>query len=350
MGNSTALTAINRLQSALTTVVSIGDVKDIRDKAEALRVYLRNSEDSLAAQNRCAECKLRAERRGGEILRETEKHKGGRPGKNRFHDGTSLNPETLDDLGVTKKQSHRWQAIASVPEQTFEARIAEMIAKGEQDGETELTSAVILSIAKRIRQAEKVANDKPQEGCTLDDLQTAIANGWRYGTIYADPPWPYGNQATRASTDNHYATMSLEDIAALPIPELAADESHLHLWTTNGFLHDAIHLLEGWGFEFKSVFVWVKPQMGLGNYWRVSHEFLLLGVRGKQRATNHEHMSWLSANREKHSKKPEQIRKLVESVSPGPRLELFGRSAHENWHVWGNEVSRDMFAEKVKAR
>jgi N6-adenosine-specific RNA methylase IME4 len=197
---------------------------------------------------------------------------------------------------------------------------------------------------------EKPDKEEPQEGCTLADLETALQNGWRYGTIYADPPWPYGNQATRASTDNHYETMSLEDIAALPIPELAADESHLHLWTTNGFLHEAIHLLEGWGFDFKSVFVWVKPQMGLGNYWRVSTEYLLLGVKGKKVFTTHEHPNWLSADREKHSKKPEQIRKLIESVSPGPRLELFGREAHETWHVWGNEVSRDMFAQQVEAR
>lgn len=105
----------------------------------------------------------------------------------------------------------------------------------------------------------------------------------RFGIIYADPPWQYGNQSTRASTDNHYDTMSVDDICEMPVADHVADNAHLHLWTTNAFLFDAKRVMDAWGFEYRSVFVWVKPQMGIGNYWRVSHEFLLLGIRGNAR-------------------------------------------------------------------
>ena len=143
------------------------------------------------------------------------------------------------------------------------------------------------------------------ETCAVSDLQTLIDSGQIFGSIYADPPWPYSNQATRSATDNHYSTMSLEDIAALPVNQLTAPEAHLHLWTTNAFLFESKAILEAWGFEYKSCFVWVKPQMGIGNYWRLSHEFLLLGVKGRLTFLDHSYMSWLRHDRIGHSRKPE---------------------------------------------
>ncbi len=133
--------------------------------------------------------------------------------------------------------------------------------------------------------------------------------------------------------------MPLEEIAALPIPQLSADKSHLHLWTTNAFILEALRLVEHWGFKFEDMFVWVKPQLGLGNYWRVSHESMLLGVKGGLPfPPNTEIRSWIKAPRTKHSRKPPEVRALIEQVSPPPRLELFARELHKGWTVWGNEV------------
>jgi N6-adenosine-specific RNA methylase IME4 len=163
--------------------------------------------------------------------------------------------------------------------------------------------------------------------------------GLKFGTIYADPPWQYGNQATRASTDNHYSTMTIDDLCAMPIEQFAADDAHLHLWTTNAFLRDAYDVMKAWGFEYRSCFVWCKPQMGIGNYWRVSHEFLLLGIRGNaKRFNDHGLMSWAEIDREKHSAKPQQVRRMIEKASPGPYLELFGREVVGGWTVFGNQV------------
>jgi N6-adenosine-specific RNA methylase IME4 len=111
----------------------------------------------------------------------------------------------------------------------------------------------------------------------------------------------------------------------------------LHLWTTNAFLFESLHLLTAWGFEYKSTFVWVKPQMGLGNYWRNCHEILLLGVRGGLTAQHKGLRSWVEAPRGAHSAKPACVRALVEQLSPGPYLELFGRALVPGWTVWGNE-------------
>jgi len=192
---------------------------------------------------------------------------------------------------------------------------------------------------------ELAQQDQTFETCSVSDLNSVIESGQKFGTIYAAPPWRYSNQATRASTDNHYETMSPEDIAALPISELAADKSHLHLWTTNAFLFECPAIMESWGFEYKGVFVWTKNQMGIGNYWRVSHELMLLGVRGGLRFADKSQMSWITTDRTKHSVKPDEVAYRIEKVSPGPYLELFARRTRPGWTTWGNEIPRNLFNE-----
>ena len=171
------------------------------------------------------------------------------------------------------------------------------------------------------------------------DLGSLVASGRRFGTIYVDPPWRYRNTRTGGAAERHYPTMAVEDIAALPVRELAAEQAHLHLWTTNAFLFECQRLLKAWGFEYRGIFVWVKPQMGVGNYWRVSHEFMILGVRGGCTFLDSSRMSWLQAKRTRHSAKPPEVRRLIEQVSPGPRLELFAREPADGWTAWGNEVA-----------
>jgi N6-adenosine-specific RNA methylase IME4 len=189
------------------------------------------------------------------------------------------------------------------------------------------------------------AND---DTCGTADLDRVIAAGLRFGTIYADPPWLYDNQATRASTGNHYSGMTVKELCELPVQQLAADASHLHLWTTNAFLFECPKILDAWGFEFRSTFIWCKSQMGIGNYWRNSHEILLTAIRGDaKRFNDHSMMSWLETRRGKHSAKPEQVRHMIERASPGPRLELFGRSPANGWMVWGNQVEKNLFSQSM---
>jgi N6-adenosine-specific RNA methylase IME4 len=163
-----------------------------------------------------------------------------------------------------------------------------------------------------------------------------------FATITADPPWAYENRGTRGAvgTQKHYPTMSTEDIGGLTPP--AAENAHLYLWTTSSFLRDAFDVIDAWDFQYKTSLVWVKPQMGIGNYFRSSHELILFATRGKLPTLRRDERSWFQADRGRHSSKPDAFTALVERCSPPPYLELFGRPGmlppRKGWTVWGNEA------------
>lgn len=159
-----------------------------------------------------------------------------------------------------------------------------------------------------------------------------------YRTIAADPPWQYDNKATRGAAEDHYPTMTVAELCDLPVEEWAHDRAHLYLWATNGFLREAFDILDAWGFTYKTTLTWVKPQIGMGNYFRSSTEHVLFGVRGGLRTLDCNQRNWFEAKRARHSQKPGAFFALVEKASPGPYLELFARTRRFGWDAWGNEV------------
>ena len=182
-------------------------------------------------------------------------------------------------------------------------------------------------------------------GIMVTNIDELVETKTKFPTIYADPPWQYENSASRASACSHYKTMPLDAICELPVSHLAAENAHLHLWATNPLLPQALKVITAWGFEYRSCFVWTKEQLGMGNYWRVSHEFLLLGVRGKLRFALRNQRSWQTWRRTRHSRKPCIMHSIIEQVSPGPYLELFGREEIPNsdWTVFGDQIERRLF-------
>lgn len=189
------------------------------------------------------------------------------------------------------------------------------------------------------------ADDMDAQPSIVKDLSMLVEGGLRFSTVLADPPWRYGNTVSRGAAANHYDTMSTDDICNEPVAELVGDNAHLHLWTTNGFIEEAFSVIRAWGFTYKSCLVWVKPTIGVGNYWRVCHEFLLFAVRGRAAFGRNDLPSWVLAPRTVHSRKPFVFRHLIEQVSPGPYLELYGREEQPNtdWTVYGNQVERKLF-------
>lgn len=330
----TALERIAPMQAALATAETPDECASLAAKAKAVQTWARHIGLSLQEQNRIARFRVDCMRKAGGLLMRANLRRG-RPGPN---------GDTLSPLGVEKKQSSRWQRLARIDDALIEGYANEV---GHSEGE--FTHAGLLRFvaaqAKAERRAEVAADAAPEDvvEAELGAFVERAQQGERFACIYADPPWRYGNQATRASTDNHYVTMSVDEICALPVREIAADNAHLHLWTTNAFLFDAARVMQAWGFEYKSCFVWVKPQMGIGNYWRVSHEFLLLGIRGDCPFLARDAMSWAELPRGRHSAKPDAIRQLVERVSPGPRIELFARERIDGWSAWGNETKSTLF-------
>lgn len=210
-------------------------------------------------------------------------------------------------------------------------------------GKPRSTKELRAEVSKRRNDRSAICTESISTGICLD-LNNLVASGKKFGCIYADPPWLYDNQGTRAATSNHYGGLTVEQLCEFPVRELAADDAHLHLWTTNGFIFDAPRIFNAWGFEFRSSYVWVKPQMGIGNYWRNSHEFLLTAIKGNAKRFNDKSLkSWGSFDRGRHSAKPEIIRQYIEKASHGPYLELFGRAPAENWTVFGNQIERNIF-------
>ena len=284
-----------------------------------------------------AAIKFRAERKAGEILRNTKFDKGGGDRKSvdyknhRLHAVTG-DRVTLKSLGIRKFESCRWQTIASIPRERFEEEIAKTIK-----GKRELTERQFLELARTIENEEKFArlanSDSPT--CNVLDLEALANSGKKFGCIYIDPPWRVDKVP--------YPTMDIAEIAELPIAKLASDTSHVHLWTIDQYYSDGKDLLRKSGFEYKSTLVWVKPQLGRGPYWRSSHEYLLLGVRGGLPFRAHDVKSWIEAERTRHSAKPEIIREILERVRPGPYLELFARNNRPGWTCWGNEIERVKF-------
>ena len=172
----------------------------------------------------------------------------------------------------------------------------------------------------------------------------------KYSVILADPPWAFrawSNKGKGRSAEQHYPTMRLEDIKALPVADLAAEDCVLFLWATFPMLKEALAVVEAWGFSYKTVaFTWVKENRkspglfwGLGYWTRANAEVCLLATRGcPKRQSAAVHQVILSPV-EQHSKKPDAVReRIVTLMGDVPRVELFARQHAPGWDVWGNEV------------
>lgn len=161
-----------------------------------------------------------------------------------------------------------------------------------------------------------------------------------YSTIVIDPSWPYGS---RYDPENWrgappYPEMSLDEIRALKIP--AAKDCVLWLWTTNHHLHEAFHVLEAWGFQYKSILTWAKDSIGLGKSLRGQTEHCLLAIRGSPKLKTTGQSTLLTAPRREHSRKPDEFYKLVDELCEGPKLDYFGREPRPGWIVYGtNQIS-----------
>ena len=172
-----------------------------------------------------------------------------------------------------------------------------------------------------------------------------------YRTILIDPPWRFQNRTGKMAPEHkrlrRYGTMSFEEIAALPIKEYAKTLSHLYLWCPNALLREALDIMAGWGFTYKTNIVWYKIRKdggpdgrGVGFYFRNVTELLLFGIRGSLRTLKpgRTQVNLLATRKQEHSRKPHKVYEIIERCSPGPYLELFARERVPGWTQWGDEV------------
>lgn len=186
-----------------------------------------------------------------------------------------------------------------------------------------------------------------------------------FGTILADPPWQFQSWTNgRWSGDGkvftppkapEYDTMSIDQIAAMPVAKLAAKNSVLFMWGVWFMLPDVLRVVDAWGFTYKTcAFNWIKAditqidlfrvdadtQLGLGYWTRQDSEFCLLATRGSPKKKNSDVHQGIIERRRQHSRKPDCVHERIERLVAGPYMELFARQTRPGWTSWGNEVGK----------
>ena len=185
-------------------------------------------------------------------------------------------------------------------------------------------------------------------------LFTTAPPNWpskKYKVIYADPPWQYGSRGPRSGrfAELDYSTMSVDEICALPVEQIAVNDAALFLWFTGSFMAEAIAVCHAWGFQFVRIDkVWAKrtnkgkPHAAVGPWGMSDCEFLALATRGTicgQQAKRNQYVLTMEPYPGRHSAKPQRFRDLIEQRFPrAERIELFARDRAAGWDAWGNEI------------
>lgn len=244
--------------------------------------------------------------------------------------------EVAEDLGVPERTARHRLAQAKAFEELQPSE------QGDVRSGDKTLSQIRREQKEGLRRERREANARlVNESPSIEEtLETA-----KFATIVIDPPWSpedegesgeglYGRGAPP------YATMTVAQIASMPVGTYADDDCHLYMWITNRSLFKGETLLTTWGFRYVTCLTWVKPSIGLGAYFRGSSEQVLFGIKGSQPLQRHDVGTWFAAPRgpNGHSSKPTEFYDLVESCSPGPYLDIFAREQREGWTSWGAEV------------
>ncbi|MCZ6638190.1 MAG: MT-A70 family methyltransferase [Alphaproteobacteria bacterium] len=194
-------------------------------------------------------------------------------------------------------------------------------------------------------------SDVAAKTCTVEDLFELAASERRFGVILADVPWAfdtYGDMGRGRSPERHYPIMTLDDIKALPVGDLAAENCVLFLWAVPHLFPEALEVIEAWGFKYKTRgFLWVKENRKKGGYFvgkgywtRCNPEDVFLATTGSPKRLDRGVEELVLAPLMEHSRKPAEIHRRIETFVGGPRLELFARRPVNGWTVWGNEIGK----------
>ena len=202
-----------------------------------------------------------------------------------------------------------------------------------------------IQLAREIKKDPELEKVKTRTGALIElkkkkqkeKIKTLEAPEGLFQVIVIDPPWETIYNPTGRRGGAKYPTMSEIEIKDIKLP--ADKDCVLWLWTTNRFLHEAFHILEYWGFQYKNIFTWVKSQLGLGDWGRTQTEHILLGVKGKPLVDFKNQKNIIIADRKGHSEKPDEFYEMVEKCCFGKaRLDYFARRQRKGWSSYGDEV------------
>lgn len=320
---SNSLIIFTKASQMLAEADTIQKAKELKDLALTAADWAKRKNMGEEAIQYCRSYALEAERRMGEMLRETDRNIGTMPSK---EDGGHMvlppsSPPTLSELGLTKRESSEAQMLAGVSREIFDK-----VKAGEK------SKAEVKRDIKREAIVEKLESIKARETKAIEGV---------YDVVVIDPPWPM-EKIERDVAPNQvafdYPTMTEEELNVLKIP--AADDCHVWLWTTHRFMPMAFRLLETWGFKYVCCFTWHKPggfqPWGLPQY---NCEFILYARKGRPRFIDTKAFNvCFSAPRGKHSEKPGEFYDVIKRVTAGRRIDMFSRREIDGFDSWGNEV------------
>ena len=297
----------------------------VRDVDDILRAQLaENSErkDFLPSEINEVYRALEAEEKAAAKQRQGErkdKHPGIFPGSSEGQVRDKIGALT----GVSGKTVDRIVEVCKAAEDEPK-KYAQLVADMDRTGRV---SGVHKKL-KVMRQAEALLREPPP-----------LPGRGPYRVIVADPPWPFGADSYSRQGGSPYPEMSIAAIRAIPVADIAHEDSLLFLWSTNYHLREAFQVLEAWGFTYKTMLTWAKDRMGVGSWLRGQTEHCLLATRGKPTTIIGSHTTLLHGPLRAHSQKPEEFYAFVEFYAPASRYaELFARTSRPRWDGHGDEV------------
>jgi N6-adenosine-specific RNA methylase IME4 len=348
----TALLKYDAACRAVAAAKTLDEVRDWEDKAAAVREYTRRI-GNRSLELDAIEIRERARRRRGELLLTLKAD--GKIARGSAQMSSAEDISTLEQLGVTRNESSRDQAIAALDGNSFERLIGRCRAYAEAHPEKHAFD-MLTAEQREAKNAAKAAAlaERTLQGGKVDDLHALIAGGHRFSAILADPPWhfiPYAESGEGRSASRHYTTdRKWRDIIELPVKELAADDCVLFMWMVDWCPRLALEVIEAWGFAHKTTaFTWAKQNasgegwhMGQGYWTRANPEDCWLATRGQPKRINADVRQLIVAPVLEHSRKPDEAHLRIERLVSGPYLELYARRERENWVTWGNELKFKM--------
>lgn len=315
-----------------------------RDRMAAVRAEMRAinrlelaqevREQKLAEAQDIAEVVLDAEVKLGQLIAAMPTKQGARTDielMDNSVDKSQSKKAALETIGFNQKQAERLETLAKHPEIVAQAKV-------ETREQNDIVSRSFVLEKIKAKEKETKADER------RDELQnpTRLPDGV-FQVVYCDPPWQYNNSGFNSSAEQHYPTMSMDELRAMPVKNMRADNAVMFMWATNPLLKEAIELMETWGFEYKTNIAWVKDrQINLGFYVYGKHELLLIGTNGSMLPIGDKPSSVMTGSNNIHSKKPESTYELIEAMYPRLKyVELFARNTPRNgWVKWGNEVGK----------